>query len=305
MSDTTTFTINIVSNASMEFYPTNTMAQFTTLLPQKIELYGGEWEVALLVEASWPAKVKNITNAAFTVSRFDAVTNRITRPQHNQSIPDGFYPTIDSIMKKLLDEIYVNQRDDDVSIDPPQSVSWQVDPVTEKLQIRFSCQRLKDQFLLLFKSDDLSSTLGITEVIRCTMDGSDGNKQASTRIAAQGTYPVDLQGGRHTMFLYCDLIQNEILGGAQTSLLRAIPLDTSTRSAICSKTFYKLQWKPINKKNFESITITLCDEGGQLMPFVSVGRTNLAVAFRRRKSFAQHSGFWAFAACVFCCSANR
>ena len=80
------------------------------------------------------------------------------------------------------------------------------------------------------------------------MDGSDGNKQASTRIAAQGTYPVDLQGGRHTMFLYCDLIQNEILGDTQTSLLRAIPLDTSTRSAICSKTFYKLQWKPINKK---------------------------------------------------------
>ena len=258
MSDTTTFTINLVANASMELFPTNTMARFTTLLPQKIELFGGEWEFALL-EASWPAKVKNITNAAFTVSRFDAVTYRITWPQHNQSLPECFFPTIDSIMKKLLDEIYVNQRDHDVSIDPPppQSVSWQVDPVTEKLQIRFSCQRLKDQFQLLFKSDDLSSTLCITEVIRCTMDGSDGNKQALTRIAAQGTYPVDLQGGRHTMFLYCDLIQNEILGDAQTSLLRAIPLDTSTRSAICSKTFYKLQWKPINEKNFESITITL------------------------------------------------
>ena len=177
MSDTTTFTINLVSNASMELFP-KTMARFTTLLPQKIELFGGEWEVALL-EASWPAKVKNITNAAFTVSRFDAVTNRITRPQHNQSIPDGFHPTIDSIMKELLDEIYVNQRDHDVSIDPPlpQSVSSQIDPVTAKLQIRFSCQRPKDHFLLLFKSDDLISTLGINSFAARWMAVTETNKR--------------------------------------------------------------------------------------------------------------------------------
>ena len=83
MSDTTTFTINLVSNAFMELIQTHTMARFTTLLPQKIELFGGEWEVALL-EASWPAKVKKITNAAFTISRFDADTNKTTRLHHNQ-----------------------------------------------------------------------------------------------------------------------------------------------------------------------------------------------------------------------------
>ena len=164
------------------------MARLTTLLPQKVELFGGEWEVALL-EVSWPAKLENITKEAFTTSRFDAVTNRTTRPQHNQPMPDGFYPTIDSIMVKLLDKIYVSQRDHDVSIDPPppQSASWQVDPITEKLQIHFTCQRPQDQFLLFLKPDNLSSTWGITAVIRGTMDGSDEIKQASTRIAAQGT----------------------------------------------------------------------------------------------------------------------
>ena len=88
----------------MQLFETNTMARFTTLLPQMIELIGGDWDVALL-EESWPTKVKNITNAALTISRFDDVTNKTTRPKHNQSIPDGFYPTIDSIMKKMLDEI--------------------------------------------------------------------------------------------------------------------------------------------------------------------------------------------------------
>ena len=163
-------------------------------------------------------------------------------------------------MIALIDVYFVNQRDHDVSIDPPpQSVSWQIEPVTEKLQVRFNCQRLQDYFFLLLKSDNLSSTLGITKVLRCRMDGSDENQQASTRITSQGTYPKDLQGGRHTLFLYGDLIQTETLGDAQTSLLRAIPLDTSTRAAVCSKTFYKMQWKPTSKKNFESLTITLCD----------------------------------------------
>ena len=133
--------------------------------------------------------------------------------------------------------------------------------------------------------------MGITEVIRCTMDGSDENKQASTSIAAQGTYPVVLQGGRHTMFSYCDLIQNENLGDTQTSIVQAVPLYTSKPSAVCSKTISKLQCKPINKKKFESITIRLCDESGQLIPFISVGRTNFTLAFRRRKSIALHSRF--------------
>ena len=69
-----TFTINLISNASMQVFPANTMAQFTTLLPHRIEL-AGDWEVAIL-EASWPAKVKNITNAAYTLSCFDKETNK-------------------------------------------------------------------------------------------------------------------------------------------------------------------------------------------------------------------------------------
>ena len=50
------FTTNLVSNASMDVFPANTMARLTTLLPNKVELTG-DWEVALL-EVSWPEKSK-------------------------------------------------------------------------------------------------------------------------------------------------------------------------------------------------------------------------------------------------------
>ena len=34
-------------------------------------------------------------------------------------------------------------------------------------------------------------------------------------------YSVGLTAGRHTMFLYCDLVDNEILGDTRSALLRA------------------------------------------------------------------------------------
>ena len=44
-----------------------------------------------------------------------------------------------------------------------------------------------------------------------------------------GNYPVDLTAGCHTMFVYCDLVQNEIHGDTQTALLRAVPLGDNKR----------------------------------------------------------------------------
>ena len=61
------FTINLVSNSSMKTFSNNTLANFTTLLPNVIELpraNGDYWQVALF-EISWPAKFKNITQGLF------------------------------------------------------------------------------------------------------------------------------------------------------------------------------------------------------------------------------------------------
>ena len=172
----------------MEVFPSNIMARFTTLLPNKNELTG-DWEVALL-EVSWPGKVKNITNASFTISRFD-IANRPLKPEHNQIIPAGFYPTVDTVMTNLFKTIYEHGEYDNIP------VSWKVDPVREKLEASFTGQAPEDQFWSLFKYDDLSNTLGVTDAICGTVES-----QRQKGFAALGTFPVDLQGGRHTMFIY-------------------------------------------------------------------------------------------------------
>ena len=60
-------TLNLYSNASMETFPGNTLSNFNTLLPTPMTLVG-DWQVALL-EISWPAGVRNVTEGKITVSK--------------------------------------------------------------------------------------------------------------------------------------------------------------------------------------------------------------------------------------------
>ena len=106
----------------------------------------------------------------------------------------------------------------------------------------------------------------------------------------KGQWPVDLIAGSHTVFLYCDLVQNEILRDSQTALLRSIPLeslswtDQRQRKEVNHTSFSNLQLKWIYKSQFLAITLTLANELGQRMPFLSCGRTSITLALRRRPS---------------------
>ena len=80
-----------------------------------------------------------------------------------------------------------------------------------------------------------------------------------------GNYPVDLTAGCHTMFVYRDLVQNEILGDTQTALLRAVPLGDNKRQ----RTFTRIQWRRVIKSSIHSLTIALGNEVGGLIPFES------------------------------------
>ena len=131
-----TFTINLVSNASTETYPGNSMAAFRNLLHKPIDLIKtfGTWQVALL-EISWPAKFKNVTQG-FIEPHMDETDSpsddeepieptsaelftdigrrRRRRPADRKQyhlrkkanlkckIDTGFYPTIENLIQKFL-----------------------------------------------------------------------------------------------------------------------------------------------------------------------------------------------------------
>ena len=57
------FTIDLVSNASAQLFPNNTLRSFTNFLPEQLNLEG-QWEVAIS-EISYPSMYRNATEGKF------------------------------------------------------------------------------------------------------------------------------------------------------------------------------------------------------------------------------------------------
>ena len=66
-------------NTSLSTFPDDTLAKFTTLLPQCLVLHG-TWEVAL-VESSWPGLIENVTEGLFSYQLNRDEQNRDTSIQ--------------------------------------------------------------------------------------------------------------------------------------------------------------------------------------------------------------------------------
>jgi hypothetical protein len=87
------------------------------------------------------------------------------------------------------------------------------------------------------------------------------------------------------MYVYCDLLGNEILGDTNTQLLSVVPMSSlvQTTSPTSYFSFSNLQFKPLAKKYFHDVQIRLCDESGDIIPFLGTGRTNLTLLFKLSK----------------------
>ena len=68
------FTIELVSNASFELFPDNTLSSFTNFLPDQVNLEG-QWEVAIS-EIPYPSMYQNVTEGKFLF--IDAIYSKTT-----------------------------------------------------------------------------------------------------------------------------------------------------------------------------------------------------------------------------------
>ena len=226
-------------------------------------------------------------------------------------IKPGCYSSIDDIMEAIVKSA---TRNDNEKLLPPRNqhptdttsrstISWKVDRLTQKLHVKFWGNLEQNDLVIRGKSQDLKNIMRLTTIIDCqhgehrqeskkNFDGNYQDDQQNQRDIAvvknSGQWPVDLKAGNHTMFLYCDLVQNGILRDTQTALLRSIPLeslsltDQRERKEVNHRIFSNLQWKRIYKSQFQTITLILANEMGQRMRFLSCGRTSITLALRTK-----------------------
>ena len=99
------YTVELVSIASFDCYPNNTLRSFTNFVPEQINL-DGEWEVAT-TELSYPSLYQNITEGKFFY--LDEATPD-TKPSDYYTFEPGLYPSISDTVKELNRKIQESEK---------------------------------------------------------------------------------------------------------------------------------------------------------------------------------------------------
>ena len=176
----------------MTTFPENTLSQFTTLLPQQLNL-SGFGEVAL-VEIAWSAAVQNITYGQFkyrvavaksqnygggdssenrkrklSERRYGMVTMyqppirsvQETFAEKIKNIKPGVYLSLDQILLSICKKIFVRTVGDKFPL------SWKLDAPSEALKVYYEGSKQECMFLRTI-CQDLQNVSGMKTLIDCS-----------------------------------------------------------------------------------------------------------------------------------------
>ena len=256
------FTRDLISNASGELFPNNTLSYFTNFLPEQVNLEG-QYEVAI-PEISYPSKYQNTTEWYFKF--FD---EKLSKTTSTYSIEPGLYTSITDTVEAM--NTFIQERNNHNETCITVKVSRRTQKVVNVLANESSG--------LAFCSTDLGHIFGnhVGNHFGVLMKGKGPHEPQF----AYDIVRID------SLMIYSDLVEYNIVGDTKVRLLRCFPFISkpkggeiiTTGQYVNYQTFSNLQFKPLLKNSFHSIHIDLRDTSGEKIPFVSVGITRLVLMF--------------------------
>ena len=258
------FTIELVSNASLQLFPNNTLSSFTNFLPEQVIL-DRQWEVAIS-EISYPSMYQNVTEGKFM--SYDEKLSKTTEAYY---LEPGLYSSIPDIVEAMntLIQERNNHRDTRITI--------KISRVTQKVKVYLA----NEESNLAIFGTDLGHIFG-------------GDVRNGSGILTSGKCPHEPTFAYdivriHSLMIYTDIVEYNIVGDTKAPLLRCFPFISTLKSGdiitteqyINYQTFSNLQFRRLLKNLFHSIHIDLRDMSGERIPFVSVGISQLALMFRK------------------------
>ena len=169
-------------------------------------------------------------------------------------IPAGHYHSIEAILAKMKELIDNDKRFRD-------NAKFSYDTLSRKVTVH-----LQNNTELFF--DGIGYILGFQPE----------NVISSTSTAER---EADLEHGLHHLYVYCDIIQPQFVGDALVPLLRIVPVEGKDGQRI-SKSFFRPQYVPVSRKQFESIEVNIKRDTGETVPF-EFGRVLLTLHFRQSR----------------------
>lgn len=248
--------LTLPSNSSMNYYPNNTVANYITHLPSVVRLSGGEWEVAL-VEAHYPCSFITVGGDArillYTKGDADKPALIVAK------VEPGNYKDIDELVNAInaIPKLKSNQCE------------FEHDRQTGKVEL-ISIDQTVVQL-------ELSSTLALQM-------GYDVHSVDLIKQRKAIRPPNLLAGIPSYMYVYCDLVEPQLVGDTVAPLLKIVNIDAKnyTYGAHNIVHFTDPHYVPLMKSSFESVEIDLRDSAGHHLPF-HFGTTCMKLHLRREQ----------------------
>lgn len=248
----------------MSFFPDNTVAEFTTKLPEPINL-DGEYEVAL-VELIFPHSFYNVH--AFDGFFVEAHMDGANLSKYRE--PSGYFDTEEDFLEHLT--MNTNNK-------------FHSNPELTETNITFGLNQRTRRVVLtvdgpawvyLTLSQELRELFGLTDWYYFR-SGSVYN----------GTKVLDINGGNRLMYIYCDIASYSAVGNTKSPLLRVC--DVSGKPGGMNRiTFSRPFYTPIARRQFDTIVINIRNELGEAMPF-EFGKSVVTLHVRRRHNLLSSS----------------
>ncbi len=263
MAQASQFYITLPSNARVEG---NKIGNYSVQLPYPIELEG-EWMVGL-AEIQYPVTYNTVRGCNMSIFMEDGKS--IVEP-----INDGYYETIQELIDSLnyaALQYIVYRRE--------VSKKW---TTYMRNKLADKVEKLKE-FEQLMK--DLDKTLHFDYIkvlrrVRVTIHPTWTthvvlNPQLQHILGMEhamlgggetlGKYPPDLKGGMSNLFVYCNLISPQLVGGTRTNLLKVVPLQGQPGDIVAID-FPNIHYGELITNRFSTIEISIKASSGETIEF--------------------------------------
>ena len=252
MMESSAFYVTLPSNASMDLYPTNKQASYKIRLPRTLYLRHG-FEVAL-VEVQYPISWKTFSREeSYEIGIFDREEGRY----QSVFIPSVYYSNIGELVKQLNTTLAAHFA---IRGNGKQA-KLKILKLAHKIELEIVGERLWIEF-----KHEMSDILGLEH-----------KSYTGTTIAP---YIYDINKGFHSLYVYCNVCEPQIVGDAYVPLLRNVAIK-GARGEYVTKTYGEPHYVPVNTDTVDMIEINIKDDTGQDVSFAS-GKVVCKLHFRNR-----------------------
>lgn len=243
------FVVELPSNASLDVFPQNTLTNFTTKLSQPLPLDGKMWSVGLMgmqYSQSW----HNLTNAYIRIKQEGG-------DYRHFPLEDGFYETVNELIEKI--HMILS------SISLEKVVTLHYDKLRDRVLVR-----IYERGIDMILSESVCNVFGMAQCL--------GNSPLRSGVHV-GDMGTDITQGFHSLFVYSDIVEDQIVGDTKVPLLRIVPITDSRARGYQSREFTNIIYRPVVSHRGDTIKVVIRRDNGQSVPFES-GKVLLTLHFK-------------------------